>query len=540
MIWKGDKSQQAEAGRSDFAELFEGKLTEPKDGDIIKGKIIQVSNDYVMIDIGYKSEGLVPIREFLDESGKPTVKVGDEIKVLIERREDDKGYIVLSKAKADQLKIWDVIIESHDTGRPVDGTITQRVKGGFYVDIAGVTCFLPGSQVDLKPVRNQDKLVGQTYQFKVLKYNRRKSNVIVSRRALLESAREELKKITLEQVEEGIVLNGIVKNITDYGAFIDLGGIDGLVHLTDLSWGKAAHPSQVVKVGDAVSVKVLKFNKEDGKISLGLKQTKQDPWQGAAERYPQGMRLAGKVVNITEYGAFIELEPGFEGLVHISEMSWSKLKHPSQKVKPGEVVQVVVLDIDASAKRVSLGMKQIEANPWDEVGKKYPKGTRIKGVVRNITDFGVFIGVEEGIDGLVHVSDLSWKKIKHPSEIVKKGQEMEAVVVNIDALARRFSLSVKALEKNPWDGVSERYKPGMTVEGKVTSVAEFGAFVELEIGLEGLVHISELSRAKMKGSGLAPGDVVEVEILNVDPEDNKIGLSIRSVRSGGQPEGQGA
>lgn len=540
MIWKGDKSQEVEVGRSDFAELFEGKLNEPKDGDIIKGKIIQVSNDYVMIDIGYKSEGLVPIKEFLDESGNSTVKVGDEIKVLIERREDDKGYIVLSKAKADQLKIWDVIIESHDTGKPIDGTITQRVKGGFYVDIVGVTAFLPGSQVDLKPVRNQDKLVGQKYQFRVLKYNRRKSNVIVSRRVLLESAREELKKITLEQIEEGVVLNGIVKNITDYGAFIDLGGIDGLVHLTDLSWGKVAHPSQVVKVGDVVNVKVLKFNKEDGKISLGLKQTRLDPWQGARDRYQQGMRLSGKVVNITDYGVFIELEPGLEGLVHISEMSWSKLKHPSQKVKSDDIVQVIVLDIDASAKRISLGMKQIESNPWDEVGKKYPKGTRIKGVVKNITDFGAFIGVEDGIDGLVHVSDLSWKKIKHPSEVVKKGQEMEAVVVNIDAPARRFSLSVKALEKNPWDGVSERYKPGMTVEGKVTSVAEFGAFVELEAGLEGLVHVSEFSRGKKKGGTLQPGDVVEVEILNVDPEDNKIGLSIRAIKSGDQPEGQGA
>lgn len=529
MIGREEKSS-GDAPKSDFEMLFESEVKELQDGDIIKGKVVQVTQDSVMVDIGYKSEGHVPLREFLDKDGNPTVKVGDEIAVLLERREDDRGYIVLSKAKADQLKIWDVIIESHDKGTPIDGIITQRIKGGFYVDIKGVTAFLPGSQVDLKPVRNPDKLIGQRFAFRVLKHNRRKSNVIVSRRSLLEDEREVLKKSTLETLAEGSVIEGLVKNITDYGAFVDLGGIDGLIHLTDLSWGKVTHPTQVLKIGDTVMVKVLKYNKEDGKISLGLKQTKEDPWLTVKDSYPSGTKVAGIVVNITDYGAFVELESGLEGLIHISEMSWTKLKHPSQKVKIGDNVEVVVLDADPAAKRISLGMKQVEANPWIDAEKRYPKGTRIKGAVKNITDFGVFVGIEDGIDGLVHVSDLTWRKIKHPSETVKKGQEIEAVVLNIDSANKRFSLSTKLLEKNPWEGVGERYKPGMTIDGRVTSVADFGAFVELEPGLEGLVHVSELSRGKKKGADIQVGDIVEVEVLNVDPDDNKIGLSIRTIK----------
>lgn len=530
MMTGSDEKTHAGDAITDFETLFEGKVKELQEGEIIKGKIVQITKDTVLIDVGYKSEGHVSLKEFLDTDGNPTIKVGDDVRVLLERREDEKGYIVLSKAKADQLKIWDEIIEAAETGKPMLGTITQRIKGGFYVDIGGVTSFLPGSQVDLKPVRNQDKLVGMQYHFKVLKHNRHKNNVIVSRRTLLEEERDVLKKSTLEHLQEGAVIDGLVKNITEYGAFVDLGGIDGLIHLTDLSWGKVTHPSQVLKVGDTVSVKVLKYNKDDGKISLGLKQTKQDPWTGVIERYPVGAKAAGKVVNLTDYGAFVELEEGLEGLVHISEMAWTKLRHPSQKLKVGDSVDVLVLDVDPVNKRISLGMKQIEANPWIDIEKRYPKGMRVKGLVKNITDFGVFIGIEDGIDGLVHVSDISWKKIKHPSEAFRKGQEVEACVLNVDSAARRFSLSTKTLEKNPWEGVSERYQPGMTVEGKVTSVADFGAFVELEPGLEGLVHISELNRGKKKGTPVQPGDVVEVEVLNVDPDDNKIGLSIRSVK----------
>ena len=540
MTGRADKSHTGDVSNSDFAELFESRLKELQEGDIIKGKIVQITQDSVMIDIGYKSEGQVPLKEFLDKDGVPTVKVGDDVTVLIERREDEFGNITLSKAKADQFKIWDKVIESCEKGTAIEGTVSQRIKGGFYVDIEGITAFLPGSQVDLKPVRNPDKLIGQQFAFRVLKYNRRKNNVIVSRRIILEEEREVMRTQTLGTIEEGAIVEGIVKNVTDYGAFIDLGGIDGLVHLTDLSWGKVTHPSQVLKIGDTVKVMILKFNKEENKISLGLKQTMEDPWLKVMEKYPVGTRTTGTVVNITDYGAFVELEPGLEGLVHISEMSWTKLKHPSQKVKAGDQAEVLVLDVDAANKRISLGMKQIEANPWEEAERRYPKGTRIKGQVKNITDFGVFIGIEEGIDGLVHVSDLSWKKVKHPSEIFKKGQEVEALVLNIDGANKRFSLSTKLLERNPWEGVEDRYKPGMIIEGRVTSVAEFGAFVELEDGLEGLVHVSELSRGKKRGADISEGDIVEVEVLNVDPEDNKIGLSIREVKKRADTGGQEA
>ncbi len=525
-----NKTRVAEAPANNFGELFETRIKEFQEGDIISGKVVQITQDSVMVDIGYKSEGQVPIKEFLDKDGAPTVKIGDDITVLLERREDESGLIVLSKAKADQFKVWDEIVESHDTGKSLEGVITQRIKGGFYVDIKGITAFLPGSQVDLKPVRNQDKIVGQHFEFRVLKYNKRKNNVIVSRRVILESRRDELKKATLETIHEGGVVEGVVKNITDYGAFIDLGGIDGLVHLTDLSWGKVTHPSQVLRIGDKVTVKVLKYDREEGKISLGLKQTKADPWVAVAEKYPIGSKVRGRVVNLTDYGAFVEIEEGLEGLVHISEMSWTKLKHPSQKLKVNDLIDVKVLDIDPANKRISLGLKQVEPNPWDEVEKRYPKGTRIKGIVKNVTDFGIFVGIEDGIDGLVHVSDLSWKKIKHPSELFKKGQEIEAVVLNIDSSNRRFSLSTKLLERNPWDGVESRYKPGMIVEGRVTSIADFGAFVVLEEGLEGLVHVSDLTRGKKKGFDIHVGDIVEVEVLNVDPEDNKIGLSVRTVK----------
>ncbi|MBZ0219048.1 MAG: 30S ribosomal protein S1 [Candidatus Methylomirabilis sp.] len=539
MIGREEKSRAGDTSRSDFEELFESRLKELQEGDITKGRVVQITQDSVMIDIGYKSEGQVPLREFLDKDGQPTIKVGDEVAVLIERREDENGIVRLSKAKADHFKVWDRIVEACEKGEPMEGTISQRIKGGFYAEIEGVTAFLPGSQVDLKPVRNPDKLIGQKFKFRILKYNRRKNNVIVSRRVLLEEERESLRKTTLETLAEGAIIEGTVKNITDYGAFIDLGGIDGLVHLTDLSWGKVTHPSQLLKIGDTVKVMVLKFNREENKISLGMKQTVEDPWIKAGERFSQGTRTTGTVVNITDYGAFVELEPGLEGLVHISEMSWTKLKHPSQKVKVGDRIDVEVLDLDPASKRISLGMKQTESNPWIEAEARYPKGSRVSGVVKNITDFGVFIGIEEGIDGLVHISDLSWKKVKHPSELFKKGQEVEAVVLNIDAANRRFSLSTKLLEKNPWQGVEERYKPGMIVDGRVTSVADFGAFVELEAGLEGLVHVSELSRGKKRGADIKEGDIVEVEVLNVDPEDNKIGLSVREIKEQAEPAGEG-
>jgi small subunit ribosomal protein S1 len=518
------------AAAENFEKMFEGSVRSIKEGEIVKGTIVHITKDAVVVDIGYKTEGQIPASEFTDPAGVLTVNVGDAISVFFERGEDDNGYLRLSKTKADQLKIWDDIIEASEKDKPIKGTITQRVKGGFYADINGVTAFLPSSQVDLKPVRNPDKLIGMTFDFKVLKYNRRKNNVIVSRRVILEAEREVMRGATLAKLEEGAVVDGTVKNITDYGAFIDLGGIDGLVHLTDLSWGKVNHPSQVLGVGDVVKVKILKFNKEDGKISLGLKQSMPDPWLTASERYQKGKRLTGKVVNVTDYGAFVELETGLEGLVHISEMSWAKLKHPSQKVKAGDEVEVMVLDVDPAQRRISLGMRQVEPNPWDTIDERYPVGTRIKGPIKNITTFGMFVGLEDGIDGLVHVSDLSWKKVKHPSELYKKGDVVEAVVVNVDKDGRRLSLSTKGLEPNPWEGVEVRYSPGMIVDGTVTSIADFGAFVEMEPGIEGLVHVSELKRGK-KGSGeLRAGDTVEVEVLNIDPDENKIGLSIRAIK----------
>ncbi len=516
---------------NEFERMFEAEIKEFKEGDVVTGTVVEISGDAVVVDIGFKSEGVVSIKEFAQVDGGPAINVGDEIKVLIERREDENGFIVLSKTRADQLKLWDNIEDACDNNHEIEGTITNRVKGGFYVNIKGLNAFLPGSQVDLKPVRNPDGLLGQTFSFNVLKYNRRKSNIIVSRRAILEKEREGLRKITLEKLEEGAVLEGYVKNITDYGAFVDLGGIDGLVHLTDMSWGKVSHPTQFLKIGDTISVKVLRYDKDDNKISLGIKQTKPDPWQTVLEKYPLGSNVTGRVVNLTDYGAFVELEEGLEGLVHISEMSWTKIRHPSQKVKVDDEITVQVLNVDQASRRISLGIKQVEPNPWDDAAERYPKGTKVKGLVKNITDFGIFLGVEEGIDGLVHISDLSWRKVKHPSEIFKKGQEAEAVVLHIDSVNKRFSLSTKLLEKNPWEGVEQRYKPGTIVEGQITGIADFGAFVLLEEGLEGLIHVSEISRGGGDGPDINVGDTVVVEVLNVDSADNKIGLSLKEIKS---------
>ena len=519
-----------------FEELFEGSVKNIKEKEVVTGTIVHISKDAVVVDIGYKTEGSISVREFLDSEGKLSVQVGDETSVYFEKGEDENGYLILSKEKANQMKIWDDIVEVSEADETISGTIVQRVKGGFYVDIKGVTAFLPSSQVDLKPIRNPDSIIGDVHDFKILKYNKRKNNVIVSRRVILEVEREKLRAVTLEKLQEGAVVEGLVKNITDYGAFIDLGGIDGLLHLTDMSWGKVNHPSQFLSVGDTVNVKILSFDKESGKISLGLKQTKEDPWLTVAKELLPGSKVQGKVVNITDYGAFVEIQEGLEGLIHISEMSWTKIRHPSQRLKPGDEVEVMVLDVDAAQKRISLGLKQVEANPWDDVESRYPVGSHVKGPVKNITSFGVFVGIEDGIDGLVHISDLSWKKVKYPSELFKKGDIVEAVVQSIDRDNRRFSLSTKELEKNPWEGVHERYSPGMIVDGVITSIADFGAFVELEEGLDGLVHVSELHRGKQAEGDLTVGDSVSVEVLNVDPAESKIGLSIREVLASAAPE----
>ena len=523
----------------DFAAMLEesfkskgsGGKGELKENEIVKGTVVQVTKDYAVVDIGYKSEGQVAIQEFGLLEGKPNVKIGDPVEVLLESRENDTGMVVLSKEKADKMRIWDEISAACERDELVEGTIVGRVKGGLSVDI-GVKAFLPGSQVDLRPIRNLDKLIGEKFKFKVIKFNKKRGNIVLSRRVLLEKEREELKKDTLMKLKEGAVLQGIVKNLTDYGAFIDLGGIDGLLHITDMSWGRVGHPSEMLNVGDELRVMVLKFDPATERVSLGLKQIQEDPWVHAAEKFPPGTRVAGKVVSLTDYGAFIEMEPGIEGLVHISEMSWTKrVKHPSKVMAIGDLVNAVVLDVDAKAKRISLGMKQIEPNPWTLLEEQYPIGSVIRGQVRNVTDFGIFVGVQEGIDGLVHVSDISWtQRIKHPGELFKKGDEVEAVVLNIDVENERFSLGIKQLHPDPWTELPTKYPIGSRVKGKVTKVADFGAFVEIEPGIEGLVHVSELrdERVENPRDVVKEGDELDVKVIDMDPHERKVALSVKA------------
>ena len=513
-----------------FQELYEESLKSIKEGEVVRGNIIQVTDEYVMVDIGYKSEGQIRISEFIDEEGAVTAKVGDEVDVLLEYHEDENGEIVLSKEKATKIKVWDEISKIYKDDGVIEGRVVSKVKGGLSVDI-GVQAFLPGSQVDLRPVRNLDSLIGQQYQFKILKYNKKRRNVVLSRRVLLEKEREELKSDTLDRLEEGKVLNGVVKNITEYGVFVDLGGIDGLLHITDMSWGRVGHPSEMCSIGDSIEVMVLNFDPEKERVSLGLKQLTEDPWSSVNKRYPEGERVTGRVVSLTDYGAFVELEPGIEGLIHVSEMSWTaKVRHPSKVVSVGDVVEAVVLNLNKENKRISLGMKQVEPNPWDVIGEKYPVGTTIQGKIKNITDFGLFIGIDEGIDGLVHISDLSWtKRIKHPSELYKKGEEIQAIVLNIDKENERFSLGVKQLTADPWEDIPNRYPVGSSVVGTVTNVTDFGLFVEIEEGIEGLVHVSEISKEKIKTPvGLfQEGQEVTAKVVNIGREERKIGLSLK-------------
>ncbi|MCG6915948.1 MAG: 30S ribosomal protein S1 [Deltaproteobacteria bacterium] len=513
-----------------FQELYEESLKSIKEGEVVRGNIIQVTEDYVMVDIGYKSEGQIRISEFKDEEGTVAAKVGDEVDVLLEYHEDENGEIVLSKEKAAKIKVWDEISKIYKEDGVIEGRIVSKVKGGLSVDI-GVQAFLPGSQVDLRPVRNLDSLIGQQSQFKILKYNKKRRNVVLSRRVLLEKEREALKSDTLERLAEGKVIEGVVKNITEYGVFVDLGGIDGLLHITDMSWGRVGHPSEMCSIGDSIEVVVLNFDPEKERVSLGLKQLTNDPWSSVDERYPEGGRVSGRVVSLTDYGAFVELEPGIEGLIHVSEMSWTaKIRHPSKVVSVGDIVEAVVLNLNKENKRISLGMKQVEPNPWDVIGEKYPVGTTIQGKIKNITDFGLFIGIDEGIDGLVHISDLSWtKRIKHPSELYKKGEEIQAIVLNIDKENERFSLGVKQLNADPWEEIPERYPVGSSVVGTVTNVTDFGLFVEVEEGIEGLVHVSEISKEKIKTPvGLfQEGQEVTAKVVNIGKEERKIGLSLK-------------
>ncbi len=524
----------------DFAALFEESLKREdiKEGEIVRGRVIQVNKDHVVVDIGYKSEGQVPLAEFMAADGTPLVKEGDSIEVYLESRENENGLCVLSKEKADRLKVWDEISAACERDELIEGVIAQRVKGGLAVGIrGGVKAFLPGSQVDLRPVRNLDAFIGKQYKFKVIKFNKKRGNIVLSRRVLLEKERAELKEQTLEKLTENQVVEGIVKNLTEYGAFIDLGGIDGLLHITDMSWGRVNHPSELFQVGDHVRVLVLMFFSETERVSLGLKQISEDPWMHASERYTPGTVVKGKVVSLKDYGAFIELEEGIEGLVHISEMSWTRrVKHPSKVVAVGDTIEAVVLDIDVKNNRISLGMKQLEPNPYETLAAKYPTNTPVKGRVRNIADFGIFVEIEDGIDGLVHISDMSWtQRVKHPSEMFSKGDEVEAVVLNIDTTdgdKPKISLGIKQLVADPWDRIPFDYPVGKIVTAKVQKVLDFGAFVELEKGVEGLVHVSEISEERVEDprNALKAGQDVNVEVISLDPAERKIGLSIKAAQ----------
>jgi small subunit ribosomal protein S1 len=518
----------------DFQTLYEESLKTLEEGQILRGTVIDITPDHVTVDVGYKSEGQIPMQEFLKRDKKVDVKIGDRIDVLLEKKESEEGLLTLSKEKADKIKVWRDISRSCREGEVLEGEIVGKVKGGLSVDIGRILAFLPGSQIDLKPIRNLDALIGQRLKFKVIKFNRKRNNIVLSRRVLLDEERKQLREETLRNLKEGDVVEGTVKNLTDYGAFIDLGGVDGLLHITDISWGRIGHPSDKLSVGDRIKVKVLHFDQEKEKVSLGLKQALPDPWESVPERYRVGSRTKGRVVNVTDYGVFVELEEGVEGLVHISELTWSKkTKHPSKIVHIGDTIEVMVLDCDPAKRRISLGMKQVEPNPWALIEEKYPVGTKVVGRVKTVTDFGIFIGFDEGVDGLVHVSEMSWtKKIKHPGELYKKGQEVEAVVLNIDRKNERFSLGVKQLTPDPWKDVARRYRKGEVVVGKVTNVTDFGAFVELEEGIEGLVHVSEISREKVEkpSDALKVGETVSAVVLHIDPHDRRIGLSIKLLK----------
>jgi small subunit ribosomal protein S1 len=526
-------SERTNGGTNDFESLMEQSLRAPRPGDVLTGTVLLITRDNVIIDINYKCEGQVPLAEFLDHEGKVMVKEGDEVDVYFEGTETENGTVVLSHAKAEKFKIWRELERAYQNETPVEGVILGKVKGGLQVDI-GVPAFLPGSHVDLRPARNLDRYVGQRGRFQILKFNRARGNVVVSRRAVIERERASLKEETLKVLEEGVILEGTVKNITDYGAFVDLGGIDGLLHITDMAWGRLQRPSEVVKVGDKVKVVVLKYDPSRERVSLGMKQIMPDPWNKAAENYPVGARLRGKVVSVTDYGAFIELEKGVEGLIHVSEMSWSKRAvHPSKVVNVGDFVEVQVLGVDEGNRRISLGLKQTEPNPWQALAERHPIGSRVTGKVKSLTDFGVFVEIEPGIDGLVHISDLSWtKKVRHPSELCQKGDEVDAIVLGIEVEQERVSLGIKQAMPDPWDTVAQRYPINTKVTGTVSSVADFGVFVEIEEGIEGLIHISQLSNERVdKPSSLFKvGDKVEALIVQADTGERRIGLSIKALR----------
>ncbi len=519
----------------EFETMFQAasKDQEFRVGDVVNGTVVEVQSDYVLVDINYKSEGLIAINEFRIVDGVRQIKVGESVEVLIDRIENDNGMIVLSKEKADMARAWNDISKAAENEEVIEGLVVAKVKGGLSVDI-GVKAFLPGSQIDLRPVRNMDIYLGKKYKFKVIKFNKKRGNIVLSRRAILETERDSMKAQAADTMKEGATVLGLVKNITDYGAFIDLGGLDGLLHITDMSWGRIKHPSEVINVGDEIKVKILKYDTEKERVSLGMKQLTEDPWLTVISQFPVGQKVNGKIVSVAEYGAFVELGDGVEGLIHVSEMSWTKrVKHANQVVQVDQKVDVQVLSIDSENRKISLGMKQLQTNPWLEMKDTYPPGTIIEGEVKSVTDFGVFIGIEDGIDGLVHISDFSWtKRVNHPSEMFAKGTKVRAVVLGVDTENERFSLGVKQLEGDPWSHIESKYGIGTQHEVKVTKTVDFGAFVELESDIEGLIHISELTTDKIATveDFIKIGDKLKAEVITIDKDARKVGLSSKLVK----------
>jgi len=521
-------SPEDQADWDEMEKYFSESLHQFKEGQIIQGTVIELAKGLATIDVGFKSEGNIHLHEFPNNG--QDMSVGDEVEVFLERSEDNDGNVVLSKEKANKIKLWDELVSKYEAEEIIDGTIIAKAKGGLTVDI-GLKAFLPGSQIDLRPIRNLEKLIGEVFQMRIIKMNKKRGNIVLSRRALLEEKRQNSRAETLQQLEENSLIAGVVKNITEYGIFVDLGGIDGLLHITDMSWGRVNHPSEMFSMGDKLEVMVLKFDKEKERVSLGLKQITADPWISVDEKYPINKKIKGKVVSITDYGVFVELEKGIEGLVHISEMSWSRhIKHPSKIVSIRDEVDAVVLTLDKEKKRISLGMKQMEANPWVEIEEKYPVGTEVIGTIRNLTDFGAFIELEDGVDGLIHISDLSWKKIKHPSETLKKKDEVKAMVLNIDKENCRISLGVKQLEPDPWDDIAKNYSIGMAVDGEIIKITGFGAFAEFGDGLEGLIHITQLGSENVSQPDqvVKVGQKIKAKIIKVDTSSKKIALSIKA------------
>lgn len=532
---KGNRNEKEMT--DDFATALENFTAEQAaeqaahEDRVIKGTVLKITPTHVVVDVGFKSEGLVPIAEVQDHEGNVKFEPGQEIDVMIEKGETEEGYTKLSHQKASRLRAWDEIEKAYNDKTPIKGIVVERIKGGLTVDIQGARAFLPGSQVDLRPVRNLDGMKAQELEVRVIKLNKKRGNIVVSRKQLLEEDLTEKRGHTLEQLSEGAMMTGTVKNLTDYGAFVDLGGIDGLLHITDMSWGRLTHPRDLVNVGDQIQVKILKFDKDKQRVSLGFKQLTPDPWLDAAHRYPIGAHVKGRVISITDYGAFIELEQGIEGLVHVSEMTWSKrMKHPSKMLNVSQEVEAVVLNVNPGERRISLGLKQLESNPWETLHEKYPVGSIVEGRVRNLTDFGAFIEIEDGIDGLVHVSNLSWtKRVKHPSEVLKKGDKVKAAVLAIEPDNRRLSLGIKQLQPDVWETFFNEHRIGDVVHGKVLRVATFGSFVEIADGVEGLCHNSEAVDEHGAQAKLEPGQEFDFKILKMNPGEKKVGLSLRAV-----------